>query len=65
MHLPEVGNRAADIWNDLERQRRNDPLAEIRDSVAVDAECVLTEVRGCDLVNATNSMIFRSRALSV
>ena len=50
--LEKVAADAEAIWTELENAHPGDPLGQLRAWVRRAADCVITDSRGCDMVNA-------------
>jgi AcrR family transcriptional regulator len=50
--LQKVATDAEAIWAELEAAHPGDPLAQLRAWIRRAADCVITDGRGCDMVNA-------------
>jgi AcrR family transcriptional regulator len=51
-YLRGVAVDAERIWRDIERKNPDDGLAQLRSWLALAAECLVADDRGCDLANA-------------
>ncbi len=51
-YLRGVASEAETIWQDIERKNPGDGQAQLRSWLALAAECLVADERGCDLANA-------------
>jgi AcrR family transcriptional regulator len=51
-YLRGVASEADTAWRDIERKNPGDPRAQLRSWLALAAECLASDDRGCDLANA-------------